>query len=591
MNQFDHIFKTKLESWTPLGRGFHDFFPDEDIEKIRQADRTFDGASRTIIFVVFENKYASLGGLAAIADSMPQFIQQSGEPIAFFSPYHCNNKKIREAGAQGRFTTLFKEIDFSSGAYSGKVCCLQDSTAKIPSYYCAIDGHFLPPEDPYHYSDPSLLAIDALVFCAALPAVFKKLGLTKNLLIHAHDWETAALALTSKMALLDKQLSSAKTILTLHNSYDAHLPKSLAQRFFGHATAAETFLQMFIPLLSGPLTTVSTPFAHELLHDPLQRGVFTPHLQAVFSKNPPIGVENGAFTDHTAPFSEPALLKCEHGDFSMALAEKNITRRGLFDRLQSCRDPRALGEMKLNGGDAAAPVFFMSGRLDFMQKGFDAVIRAFQRLLRGKAKLLFCPNISGALPANVDDFISEALRNCKGDMVIWPFPISSREYFDLLGGASFMVMPSLYEPFGCATEAFAAGTPVVARATGGLWAQVRPCNNIRIPAFYRNILQYSGTPKEPTGILFREEFPDLSAEEAWKTFVTLPLCRRCESPLYESIVESAASALRTAIDVYANPTRYGALVYNAAASTAGFSWTDTIGNYRKVYDKTSLNSI
>ena len=39
-------------------------------------------------------------------------------------------------------------------------------------------------------------------------------------------------------------------------------------------------------------------------------------------------------------------------------------------------------------------------------------------------------------------------------------------------GATFAVMPSFYEPFGAATEAYLAGTPVIARATGGLTGQV-----------------------------------------------------------------------------------------------------------------------
>jgi glycogen synthase len=590
--RFDHIFTTKLESWTPLGRGSHDFFSDEEIGKLRKAEQTFDSSLRTIIFAVFENRYASLGGLSAIAGSMPRFIEEAGERIAFFSPYHQNNKKIRWAQDHGRFETLFENIDFSSGGFSGVLSCLRDISAKIPSYYCAVDGHFLPKEDPYHYNDPSLLSIDSLVFCAALPTALNRLGLTKNLLIHAHDWETAALALTSKIAVLNKQLSSIKTILTLHNSYDAYLPKTMAERFFGKATGARTFLQMFMPLLSGPLTTVSAPFAQELNHDPLQRGVFCPHLQSAFSKNPPIGIENGAFTDHKPFFGPQAMNGAKRGSYEELLGEKEGLCRRAFQRLRGGVDPRALGAVNEGKDGVKTPLFLMSGRLDLMQKGFDAAIRAFERLPRGRAKLFFCPNVAEGLSPDIKAFLDEAVLRCKGDFAVWPFPLSSDDYFCLLAGAMFMLMPSFYEPFGSATEAFLAGTPVVARATGGLWAQVAPCNELRIPAFYRGTLRYIGASQGgPTGILFREEYPDALAEIEWKALLALPISQRIASPLYKSIVDSAFHALENAVECYLDPTRYGPMIFNSIESVKSFSWKHAVEAYRKVYDKTSSSII
>ncbi len=104
---------------------------------------------------------------------------------------------------------------------------------------------------------------------------------------------------------------------------------------------------------------------------------------------------------------------------------------------------------------------------------------AFQRLKRGSAKLLFSPNVAGlpgasAVYAEEIGYFANAAHRSGGDIAIWPFFVPNADYRLLLRGASFLLMPSLYEPFGAASEGYAAGTPVVARGTGGLWMQVVP---------------------------------------------------------------------------------------------------------------------
>jgi len=592
--RFDHIFQTKLYSWTPIRSEYQSFFSPREIELLNQSERTFDGAGRTIVFVVFENSYAALGGLAAIAKCLPKFMKEAGEKVVFVSPFHRNNKNIRQAYRDGHFVTLFEDMRFTCGNFASKVTCLQDISADVPSYFCALDNCFAPQENPYDYSDPAMLGLDSLVFCAALPPVLGKLGLKKNLLIHAHDWETSAVALTSKMAVLGGQLVSAKTVLTLHNSYDAHLPGNLMSRFFNMNIPAETFLQAFIPLCNGPLTTVSTPFAHELRFDPIQTGVFARSLQRSFSQNPPIGIENGVFGGQAAPFSASALARCEKLDFSLLMREKERLRQGLISRMQSYRDDHIMGAVEFPENAGKVPIFFMTGRLDLMQKGFDAGLLAFQRLKRGRAKLFFGLNIGskpGDFSGNNDvfAFLNEAVLQCRGDLTIWPFRIPANDYAILLKGASYLFMPSFYEPFGSATEGFAAGTPVVARATGGLWIQVEANNDICVPSFYGNLFKQRRTMRCATGILFREQYPDLLSETEWNAILKLPLRERAASALYESIVESAYCALETAADIFADPSRYGPLIANGIKSLSSFSWAGSVEKYRKVYDRASRN--
>ena len=261
-------------------------------------------------------------------------------------------------------------------------------------------------------------------------------------------------------------LEHARTVLTLHNSYDAAIGKRHKLMFFGKQIPGDTVLQCSLPMLSGPLTTVSTVFAHELCHDPLQRGVFVNHLQNLFSKNPPIGIENGVFGSGRGPF-EQSLLKKGKKQIFADLASKKEMHRGLLreELSRMMAHPGSIGNLELSENDRRTPVFVMLGRLDLMQKGYDVVFHAFKRLPKGKARLIFCPS-SGSNPENLS-FFKAAAEERKGEIVIFPFRITNEQYALFLRGSSFFIMPSFYEPFGSVTEAFLNGTPVLARATGG----------------------------------------------------------------------------------------------------------------------------
>lgn len=589
--QFDHIFQIKLASWIQFRAGYSEFFSQREIDVITRTDRWVGAEGRTIVLLAFENEYASLGGLSVVTKYLPKFMKQSGERIVFMTPFHANHAAIRKADRAGRFIARFT-ASFECGGDTKQVTCLEDTTAEIPSYFLRVDGQFTAEEDPYHYSDPINLLLDSLAFCAAVPKACAGLGLTKNILFHAHDWEAAAVALTSKLAIISGTLDSAKTVLTLHNSYDSPLPRLIMHRFFGKFTTAQTVLQAFIPLMNGPLSTVSTPFAHELRNDPLQRGYFTSHLLDVFSRNPPIGIENGAFGgDASAPLPR-------FDSVNDVLSRKEKWHAEFRDVLSSYRDGKIIGGLDFSGKDDNAPVFFLSGRLDSMQKGFDTVFWAFQRLKRGSAKLLFSPNVgagpgvAGGADADLDFFIDIA-RQCKGDISIWPLRIPQREYESLLRGAGFLVMPSFYEPFGAATEGLVCGTPVVARATGGLWIQTDPFDAIDVPQFYGTLLSHiTSFPRSAaTGILYREQYPETLSEENWKRIFELPLSQRITSSLYEAIVQAAYKGLRSALSVYRDPAAYASLISNGFRSLPAFDWKFAVAKYRKVYDTASRSIV
>jgi glycosyltransferase involved in cell wall biosynthesis len=385
------------------------------------------------------------------------------------------------------------------------------------------------------------------------------------------------------MAVLSALLSNARTILTLHNSFDSGFPSSFQRTFFGKEIGGDTVLQCAIPFLNGPLIAVSTPFAAELASDPLQKTFFTDHLQTLFAMNPPVGIENGLFGDARAPFSSTILKQAGEGHFDRLVERKRTFKRRFIKALRHIHDKRIIGRLDIDPNDSTTPVFYMAGRLDFMQKGFDVMFHAFERLPRAGVKLVFCPSSRSGGRRDELRFFREIAERCGGDIEIWPFKIPRKLYNLFLRGASFLLMPSLYEPFGSANEGLMNGTPVVARATGGLWFQVNSAVPVNVPHFYGR-LPLIERQANHTGILYREEYPDEYASKEWRTLLELPSSKRLAVPLYESLVNAAHGALQMACTLYSRPEDYAALIRNGIGEVNKFSWVTAARKHTQVYD-------
>ncbi len=590
LDQFDRMFAMRLEQWPFLRRSCGEFFTGQETDLLRQAEQAFRPDSRTVVLLAFENSYASLGGLTPVMKYLPQQLATMGERVMFLSPFHARHSAMKAELRAGRFEQCFAKNRFRLAGYEADLDCYRDRAAEMPTYYLALPGRFTAGENPYGYDDQEELLLDTLAFSAAVPSALARLGFTDNILFHAHEWETAPIAVTSKLAVIAGCLHQARTVLTLHNSFDCGLSAKHKRRFFGRELRGDTVLQCAIPFLNGPLTTVSTPFARELCSDPLQRTVFADHLQTVFSMNPPIGIENGIFGNTSLPFTTAGLGEAREGKFEKLLARKQTWRGRFFKALQRGRDFCSIGRLNIGIDDTDTPVFFMAGRLDFMQKGFDVVFRAFERLRRGQAKLVFCP--SGTSGSGKDDmeFFRKITARCAGDIEIWPFKVPRVLYDLFLRGSSFLLMPSLYEPFGSANEGLLSGTPIVARGTGGLWIQVNSAVPVNVPSFYGS-LRLDGNRKSPTGILFREEYPDGQAEKEWRRLLSLPAERRLTVPLFASLVKAANGALKNAVALYSRPDAYARLIVNGLAEVKEFSWQRAAEKYRQVYDVTTTRGM
>ena len=439
--------------------------------------------------------------------------------------------------------------------------------------------------DPAH---PEQLLQDALFFCKAVPEALANLGNLSHLAFFLQDWETASIALTAKE---HAKLVSPICLLTLHNPYDKPLgPKDLS-KISKKKLRGPTVLAKMIPLLDGPLSTVSENFAQELETDPLHTRVYAPHLQKAFKKQSLVGVNNGVFGKLTFP--PEAIRLAENGDFQSILYEKKVKRKELETVLNEYQPAQAWGSLDFSGFDG--PVFLFFGRDDPRQKGYDVAAKAIEKIPQGLARFVFTP-IPGDEGVDGLKFLQQLAENRPGEVKVFPFRMQ-RGYSELQGGSSFLVMCSLYEPFGGATEGYVVGTPVVARATGGLVQQVCPYpSTCFTPSVRRLAESYHASVDEASGFLFREsDLPLRQVVAGWRKIVACsywPNGDRVEdrigTPIFDSLVEQAAQALRDAIDLYSNqPVNYARMIFNGVKMLDRFSWESSVREYGKILDTSS----
>lgn len=585
---FNYLFQTKVAGWTPLTAVYHDYFSEQECAQIERSSRSFLAEKRTIVELSFENRFASLGGLAAVVKQLPQELHNQGEKVMVLTPLHIKNRAIRKAMRTGALKECFSDLPVSVCQFSAKVSCYEEVDASFPTYHIGIDGRFRAGDNPYGYEDSDELLLDSLAFCAVVPSVCAHLGYISHLLFHAHDWECSAIALFARYAVISSLLEQVRTILTLHNSFDAALPVKYQLRFLGKKIPVHTVLQCMLPLVHGPLTTVSTPFAHELRNDPLQSTVFADHLQDLFKRNPPLGIENGMFVKPEKIFSDQALTDASAGDTRLLYEEKLKNRDGFFSVITCSGRKKTIGSFSEAARDPAIPVLFMSGRYDLAQKGFDVIFNAFSRLPKGTVNLFFTPTLH-----NDDDdlsYFTDIADNFAGHVVIWPFKVSAKEYMQCLRGANYLIMPSFYEPFGAASEGFLNGTPLLARATGGLLAQVQPEETFIVPKEYASILPYDGTDTA-NGILYKEQYETPDVSELWRVLLQLPLNERLSNPIYISMVDAAYEALKKAVKYYHEPRRYARMIYEGLHTARQFTWEKAVEKYRMVFDAASCRGV
>lgn len=213
-----------------------------------------------------------------------------------------------------------------------------------------------------------------------------------------------------------------------------------------------------IPLVDGPLSTVSQNFADELTTSPLHHDVFAEHLQNVLESKGLVGIDNGFFGKLNFPFSKNARSQAEQGNYEGIQREKWERREKLSEVIEAYQRELVQSSRETWGADLILsdpnlPVFLVLGRDDPRQKGFDVVAAAIKMIPKGKARYVFTP-VPGDEGLVGLGFLKKLAEDRAGEVKVFPFRLDPAPFTAFQEGSSFMVMCSLYEPFGAATEAY-----------------------------------------------------------------------------------------------------------------------------------------
>jgi glycogen synthase len=239
-------------------------------------------------------------------------------------------------------------------------------------------------------------------------------------------------------------------------------------------------------------------------------------------------------------------------------------------------------------------VFLFLGRDDPRQKGFDVAAEAIRRIRSGRARYIFTPMPGDEGFAGLV-FLRRLAEDRRGEVVVFPFRVDAELFVALQRGSSYMAMFSLYEPFGGANEAYLAGMPVVARATGGLVQQTMPHKNSALdPVGWQLARDFHDPDAKPTGFLFREPASEDNAG-GWQKIVECAYLRedsktdrvsdRKGIPLFDAMVDNAAQSLDAAIEMYtSDQAGYAEMIYNGFTMLERFTWDRAIIEYRRLYD-------
>ncbi|MBI3863929.1 MAG: hypothetical protein HY290_18735, partial [Planctomycetia bacterium] len=353
-----------------------------------------------------------------------------------------------------------------------------------------------------------------------------------------------------------------------------------------------TILQRALPLTELPVFTVSEQFAHDLTEDCLQTQVMAPQLQLTL-KPRLVGIDNGPFVESAV--DAKALAAAEGGNSSPLAEWKAGHRRSFLEALQKLQpdaDKPVWGDAARFGKDDA-PWFVMAGRDDSRQKGYDVLACAAEMFLegRGEGRFLFFP-IPGDEGTDGLGFLKKLADRHPQSVLVFPF-LFRDGFMGALRGATYGVMPSLYEPFGMANEFYLNGTPGIGRATGGIIQQIVP---LRTAASFSQgaqqaTVRWHAPDTRPTGFLYREQEGIESLADDWRAINAGGYDRggkgpdrveeRRRYPLFQSMADELLRALRDAAAVAREQPQvyYRLLMAGIAHIGQNFSWNRAALDY------------
>ena len=547
-----------------------------------------------IAFVSYETPFAPCGGIAAVMARLPARVQAvSRVETIVITPFHHRIEKMASLGRshEGSFGVSVADRTVIVHVYR--------HDDKIPYYFLLPEdrSYFAGQRHPYDVGGDDLLR-DALFFGAAIPHSLHVIDPGKRWTLLLQDWEAA----TAVLATADSP-GRPRAFVTLHNSYDCTVSgdQLWAAGINPDGCPGGTILQRALPLTELPVFTVSEQFAHDLTEDPLQTQVMAPQLQLTL-KPRLVGIDNGPFVD--TALDAKMLAEAQGGNFAALDQWKAGHRQSFLAALKNLKP----GEGKPLWGDVSkfgqgdAPWFVMAGRDDPRQKGYDVLARAAELYLEEQgsetnpARFLFFP-IPGDEGLDGLGFLRNLSERFPESVLVFPF-LFREGFTGALRGATYGVMPSLYEPFGMANEFYLNGTVGIGRATGGIIQQIVPLRST--PSFSSQVNQrvtrWHAANAAATGFLFRERDGLPSEVDDWRAVnaanyersgdalgqaVFNRVRERSQYPLFQSMADELYRTLKDAAGVARDqaPLYYRLLSAGIGHIEKNFSWNRAALDY------------
>jgi starch synthase len=394
--------------------------------------------------------YARTGGLGQAVAGLADYQAASGTESHVVLPLY------REARARaGRLEPFGDPFTVESGRRLEEVRCWRQVGDKFPkTLFLEHDPSFDRPgiygdSDGDYADNPRRFAL----FASAAIEIARRIG-EGNLILHAHDWHAALVPVYLRRVYRDEpELQRLPAVLTVHNGgfqgvFPAHvlteigLPQEMWSPDFMEWYGRLNFLKGGLRY-ADMVTTVSPTHAFELLTDVGGFG-----LQHSFRAlgDRLVGIRNGIDVDKW----DPAY-------------DRDIAARFTPDDLSGkVKNKAALQETWGLPRRPDVPVFGMSARL-VAQKGLDQIV-ASHSLRQLDAQFLFL----GAGEAQFENALRQLAARYPARIAINTAFTDELEH-QLLAGADFLMMPSLYEPCGLTQmRAQLYGALPVARRVGGL---------------------------------------------------------------------------------------------------------------------------
>lgn len=400
---------------------------------------------------------AKIGGLGDVVYGLARDTARRGHELAVVLPKYDILLEEDIAGLErlpGVFDVEFQSAVWSNTVWKGAVSGLQ--------------LFFIEPHHTSHYFNRGCIYgcdddVERFLYFSKAASEFVRKELQPDVL-HIHDWQTAI------MAILARENSNAKILLTLHNlDYQGRCsPYELEKigldvaAYYNAGSMQDPVYPEALNLLLGGIrhadfvTTVSPTYAQEVQHSFLGNG-----LESIIKENAAKfrGILNGIDYEYWNPETDP-LLPAHFGPRESSDAQKNqptIASKGYVKR--ALRQHLLLEE-------AHRPIVGVICRL-VPQKGVDLIRYAIEAVLEKGGQFVLLG--SSPIPAINEEFY--ALKRRYGENPNVGIALQHKEVLAHLiyAGSDIFIVPSNFEPCGLTQMiALRYGTIPLVRQTGGL---------------------------------------------------------------------------------------------------------------------------